>query len=54
MKIVVVTGSPHKLGTTALLADNFIEGAQSAGHEVFRFDAAWTAIAYTMMRFYMF
>ena len=41
MKIVVVTGSPHKSGTTALLADKFIEGAQSAGHEVFRFNAAF-------------
>ena len=44
MKIVVVTGSPHKSGTTALLADKFIEGAQSAGHEVFRFDAAFEDI----------
>ena len=44
MKIVVVTGSPHKSGTTALLANKFIEGAQSAGHEVFRFDAAFEDI----------
>ena len=36
MKIVVV-GSPHKTGTSALLADKFIEGAQAAGHEVFLF-----------------
>jgi hypothetical protein len=43
MKIVVVTGSPHKAGTSALLADKFIEGAQAAvnassagyGHDCF-------------------
>ena len=44
MKIVVVTGSPHKQGTSALLADKFIEGAQAAGHEVFRFNAAFEDI----------
>ena len=44
MKIVVVTGSPHKAGTSALLADKFIEGAQSKGHEVFRFNAAFEDI----------
>ena len=38
MKILVITGSPHKKGTSALLADNFIAGALKAGHEVFRFD----------------
>ena len=38
MKILVITGSPHKKGTSALLADNFIAGALEAGHEVFRFD----------------
>ena len=41
MKITVITGSPHKAGTSALLADKFIEGAQSAGHEVYRFNAAF-------------
>ena len=44
MKIVVITGSPHRNGTSALLADKFIEGAQSAGHEVFRFNAAFEEI----------
>ena len=44
MKIVVVTGSPHKAGTSALLADKFIEGAQSKGHDVFRFNAAFEDI----------
>ncbi len=40
MKVVVITGSPHKNGTSALLADAFIRGASDAGHSVFRFDAA--------------
>ncbi len=44
MKIVVITGSPHRAGTSALLADKFIEGAQSKGHEVFRFNAAFKNI----------
>ena len=44
MKIAVITGSPHKDGTTALLAERFIEGAQSAGHEVYRFNAAFEDI----------
>ncbi len=44
MKITVITGSPHKNGTSALLADKFIEGAQQAGHEVFRFNAAFEDI----------
>lgn len=41
MKIVVLTGSPHKNGTSALLAERFIAGAQEAGNTVFRFDAAF-------------
>lgn len=41
MKITVITGSPHKKGTSAHLADKFIEGAEEAGHEIFRFDAAF-------------
>jgi multimeric flavodoxin WrbA len=40
MKITVITGSPHKKGTTNLLAERFIAGAEEAGNEVFRFDAA--------------
>lgn len=44
MKITVITGSPHKNGTSALLADKFIEGAQKAGHEIFRFNAAFEDI----------
>ncbi|WP_455654612.1 flavodoxin family protein [Phascolarctobacterium sp.] len=44
MKIVVLAGSPHRRGTSALLADKFIEGAQSGGHEIFRFNAAFEDI----------
>ena len=42
MKIVVITGSPHsdKESTSKYLAQRFIEGAKSAGHEIFTFDAA--------------
>lgn len=43
-KIVVITGSPHRNGTSALLADNFITGAQSKGHSIFRFNAAFEGI----------
>lgn len=41
MKILVITGSPHKKGTSALLADEFIKGAEEKGHNVFRFDSAF-------------
>lgn len=41
MRIVVLTGSPHKRGTSALLADEFVRGAIEAGNEVFRFDTAF-------------
>lgn len=44
MKIVVLAGSPHRNGTSALLADKFIEGAEAKGHEVFRFNAAFENI----------
>lgn len=41
MNIAVITGSPHRRGTSALLADEFIRGATEAGHEIYRFDAAF-------------
>ncbi|WP_371371151.1 flavodoxin family protein [Sporomusa aerivorans] len=44
MKITVITGSPHKEGTSALLADKFIEGAKTAGHNTFRFNAAFEEV----------
>ena len=41
MKILVITGSPRKNGNSNTLADNFIKGAQDAGHNVVRFDSAF-------------
>lgn len=38
-QIMVVTGSSHHPGTTEILADNFVRGADEAGHLVRRFDA---------------
>lgn len=35
MKITVITGSPHKDGTSALLADKFIEGAKKQPDTMF-------------------
>jgi multimeric flavodoxin WrbA len=40
MKIFIVEGSPHKNGSSNLLADSFIAGAREAGHEIDVFDAA--------------
>ena len=40
MNIVMITGSPHKRGTSALLADEFATGAKESGHHIDRFDAA--------------
>ena len=44
MKILVLTGSPREHGNSNTLADHFIKGAQEAGHEVFRFDAAQKSV----------
>ena len=41
MKIVILSGSAHKNGTTAALAGQFQKGAEEAGHEIYRFDAAF-------------
>lgn len=40
MNIVVLTGSPRRRGNSNTLAERFIQGAQEAGHTVFRFDCA--------------
>ena len=40
----MITGSPHKNGTSALLVEKFIEGAKEAGHNVFRFDAVFEEV----------
>ena len=44
MNIVLLTGSAHRSGTTAALAREFQRGAEDAGHEVFRFDAAFREV----------
>lgn len=44
MKIVIITGSPHKKGSSNCLAERFIEGAKEAGHSVERFDVAFMNI----------
>ena len=41
MKIFVITGSPRKNGNSNTLVDNFIKGAEKAGHSVVRFDSAF-------------
>ncbi len=41
MKILVITGSPRKNGNSNTLVDNFIKGAEEAGHNVVRFDSAF-------------
>ena len=45
MKILLLTGSPHKKGTTAALASAFDRGAAEAGHQLTRFDTAFMKIA---------
>lgn len=42
MKIVVINSSPHPQNesTSIYLSERFTEGAESAGHEIFTFDAA--------------
>ncbi|MDD3040844.1 flavodoxin family protein [Bacteroides sp.] len=40
-QIVVITGSPHKSGTTSRMAEEFVNSSRSRGNEVYRFDAAF-------------
>ena len=40
MKITILQGSPHKNGSSNLLANEFIRGAKEAGHTVTVLDAA--------------
>jgi multimeric flavodoxin WrbA len=44
MKILVLTGSPHKKGTSALLADRFCQGAEEKGHTITRKDLAFLSL----------
>lgn len=47
MNIVMLTGSPHRRGTSALLADKFVEGINKKGlHRIYRFDAAFKNVNY--------
>lgn len=41
MKTTVITGSAHRHGTSAYLADQFIKGAQEKVYEIFRLDSAF-------------
>ena len=45
MRIVVIESSPHKKGSSNLLAERFMEGARAAGHETAVFDAGHARIA---------
>ena len=45
MKILMLTGSPRKKGVTARLAASFRAGAEEAGHEVERYDAAFMKVS---------
>lgn len=45
MKITVLTGSPRVNSNSGYLAGEFVRGAESAGHSVFRFDAGRANIA---------
>ena len=45
MKITVIESSPHKNGSSNMLAGEFIRGAEDAGHHVTVFDAASADIA---------
>ncbi len=44
MKIVVLTGSPHKTGTSNTLVNEFIRGAEENGHTIKRFDTPFLSI----------
>lgn len=44
MKILVITGSPRRNGNSSALADHFTKGAEEAGHDVVRFDAAFGSV----------
>ena len=44
MKITMITSSPRRQGTSALLADRFTEGARESGHDLVRFDAAFEEV----------
>lgn len=44
MRVLVLEGSPHRNGSSNMLASEFARGAKEAGHEVTVFDAAHSSI----------
>ena len=40
MRILMIESSPHRHGSSNLLAERFMEGAKEAGHQIEVFDAA--------------
>lgn len=44
MKVVVLTGSAHKGGTSEYMADRFCAAALAKGHELVRFDCAFNDV----------
>lgn len=44
MNIFVITGSPRNDGNSNVLVENFIKGANEAGHSVTRFDSAFKKV----------
>lgn len=44
MNILVIESSPHKHGSSNLLAEEFIRGAKEAGHAVTVFDAGHASL----------
>lgn len=45
MNIALLQGSPNKTGSTALLCEQFTQGARASGHKVDRIDLAELSIA---------
>jgi multimeric flavodoxin WrbA len=43
-KVTVLTGSPHKHGSTFLLIGEFIRGLEEQGTDIYRFDAAFRKV----------
>ena len=41
MEVLIITGSPHKDGASALLAERFADGARASGHHVRFFHSAF-------------
>ena len=48
MKLLIINGSPHKAGTTALLTDYFVKGAKEKGHEIQIFHAAQENVTHAL------